>query len=371
MLLPLRTDAPIYHAPWATIGIIALNIAIQAWATATDYEHVDPWLIEYGSWLPWQWISSAFLHAGWEHLLGNMVFLWVFGLVVEGKIGWRRFLAVYLGIAAASGAVEQTIMLWGEGGSLGASGVIYGLLAIAMVWAPENEIDSVLIFFGFRRIELPIKAFAGFYLALQALFAVLDGFAIGSAALHLIGAAAGLPIGVVMLRRGWVDCEGWDWFSRRAGARPRRPAVAAAARAAPPPAPDRATLDAEYRAACTALLAAGNADAALRVWNEHHGERWGLPLALRERLVGLLVQAGRIADARPLVDGILAAAPGHAAMGLLQAQLLLRERRPAAAGEALARIDPAACDERQRALAERLRRQAERQRAAGVLEIAS
>lgn len=369
MLIPLRTDAPIYHAPWATIAIIVANVLLQVWASATDYEHVDPWLIEYGAWLPWQWISSAFLHAGWMHLIGNMVFLWVFGLVVEGKIGWWRFLAVYLGIAAASGMVEQTIMLWGEGGSLGASGVIFGLMAIAMVWAPENEIDSVLLFFGVRHIELEIKVFAWIYLGLQILYAVLDGFAIGSAALHLIGAAAGLPIGIVMLRRGWVDCEGWDWFSRRRGDAPRAGSAKPILAASPPP--DQMALDAEYRASFTEMLSAGNAAGAIQVWQAHHGERWNLPIALRERLVGLLVKAERIADARPVLDGILVQEPGHAAMGLLRAQLLLRERRPAAALETLDRIAATAYDERQRALDARLRAQAARLQADGVLEIAS
>jgi hypothetical protein len=48
---------------------------------------------------------------------------------------------------------------------------------------------------------------------------VIAGFRPSSALLHLLGLGAGLPVGIVMLRRGWVDCEGWDWFSRRA----RRP----------------------------------------------------------------------------------------------------------------------------------------------------
>lgn len=367
MLLPLRTDAPLYHAPWATVGIIALNVVLQIWASATDYEGFEPWIVEYGTWMPHQWLSSVFLHAGWMHLLGNMLFLWVFGLVVEGKIGWRRFLVVYAAIALLAGAVEQTIMLGGEGGSLGASGVIFGLIAIAMVWAPENEMDCVTLFTGARTFELPIKAFAAIYLVLQLVDAALDGFAIGTAMLHLLGAAAGLPIGIIMLRRSWVDCEGWDWFSRRRGVTPVR-----ARRQAAPAAPtvDQTALAAEYRDSCRELIAAGRGEAALQIWEEHHGERWGLPVVLRERLVGLLVKADRIPGALPLIDGILAEDPGHPGMGLLRAQLLLRDRRPAAALEALERIARTACDARQTALAERLRGQAERLRGEGVLEIA-
>lgn len=88
MLIPLRTDAPLYHGPWATIALIVINVVVQIWATATRYEHVDPYLVEYGVINPLQWFTSIFLHLGWMHLIGNMVFLWVFGQVVEGKIGW-------------------------------------------------------------------------------------------------------------------------------------------------------------------------------------------------------------------------------------------------------------------------------------------
>lgn len=374
MLLPYRTDAPVYHGPWATIGVIIANLIIQVWASATDYEYVEPFLAQYGTFMPHQWLTSVFLHSGWMHLIGNMIFLWVFGLIVEGKIGWWRFLALYGAIAVLAGAVEQLIMLGGDGGSLGASGVIFGLLAIAMLWAPDNEIDSLLLLYGVKVVELPIKVFAGIYLALQLLDAVLDGFAFGTAVLHLLGAAAGLPIGILMLKRGWVDCEGWDWFSRRN--RHRAPASSARkpAAAGPAPAPaaarDDAALDAEFRSSFEELLAAGKAEAAAQVWREHDGGRWGVPIVLRERLVGVLVKAQNIREATPFIDGILAEKPDHAGMGLLRAQLLLRDRRPAAAIECLDRIGGALGDERQRSLDRRLREQAAQLQAEGVLEMA-
>jgi membrane associated rhomboid family serine protease len=121
MFIPLRTDAPVYHRPWATISIIVINVLLQIWAQATQYLYVEEWIVSYGTITPVQWITSAFLHAGWLHCIGNMVFLWVFGLIVEGKIGWQRFLAIYFAIAVFAGAFEQVIMLWGEGGSLGGS----------------------------------------------------------------------------------------------------------------------------------------------------------------------------------------------------------------------------------------------------------
>lgn len=99
MLIPWNTDAPIYHAPWATGGLILVNVAVfGAMLASGDADQTfGPWLLSYGDGLhPLQWITSNFLHAGALHLLGNMIFLWAFGLVVEGKLGWWLRLAQVL-----------------------------------------------------------------------------------------------------------------------------------------------------------------------------------------------------------------------------------------------------------------------------------
>ncbi len=104
-------------------------------------------------------------------------------------------------------------------GSAGASSVIYGLLAISLVWAPRNEVTCVTIIF-FRMVyifENSIVAFAGFYFGSQMLMAGLVDFAMSSAVIHLLGAATGFGVGVLMLKMNWVDCENWDLFAVMAG----------------------------------------------------------------------------------------------------------------------------------------------------------
>lgn len=384
MLIPYRTDAPVYHRPWATMGLIALNLVIQIWATASDDASTEQLVMVYGEFAPWQWLTSVFAHAGWLHLIGNMVFLWVFGLVVEGKVGWWRFLAMYGVIAVASCAIEQTLMLGAEGYSLGASGVIFGLMMIALVWAPENEVDCLLLLLplGARHLEMSMKLMAGIFLALQVLDAALNGWSSG--ALHLLGAACGLPVGLVMLKRRWVDCEGWDWFSRRnrhlapapaGGSAPGRTAVALrgpAGKPAPPPPPvaeDHAAIAREHRATFEELVQAGQAEPALQLWQANGGAGWGVAVAVRERLVGQLIKLGRVKDIKPLMDGILAEDPGHPAMGLLAAQLLIKDRRPAAARERLEAVAARLGDERQRAMHAHLSAKAAELEAQGVLEI--
>lgn len=224
MLLPINTDAPIYHFPWVTITFIAANVvACAAIMTALfngNDEVVRSWILEFGDgYHPLQWISSAFMHAEPFHLAGNMFFLWGFGLVIEGKLGWWKYLAIYLGIAAASGLIEQTIMLGYDGpregaGALGASGVIFGLMAMSLLWAPKNDMTIfMLLFYQPIVFEASILAFCGFFIVLQVAISAFEGFSMGSALLHLIGAIIGGGVGLFMLKKDLVDCEGWDIFA--------------------------------------------------------------------------------------------------------------------------------------------------------------
>ncbi len=225
MLIPYNTDAAIYHRPYATIGLIAAN-TLAFFGILTLYE-VQPQIVEemilhYGNGLrPWQWITSNFIHGGWLHLLGNMFCLWGFGLVVEGRIGWWRMLLVYFGIGVTQCAVEQSMMLLAsEGGSFGASSIVYGLLAMCLVWSPENEMNCVLLLGPPRLFEAKLSAIASILFFIEIATGIISGMAISSQVLHLMGGAAGFGLGVVMLRQGWVDCEGWDLFSVLKG-RPR------------------------------------------------------------------------------------------------------------------------------------------------------
>ena len=240
LIIPMGTDAPIYHWPIATVGLIVLNVACflfvpprtseggldeegnEIVASQTTFER---YALTLGDGLhPAQWVTHNFLHVGIGHLIGNMIFLWAFGVVVEGKLGLFRYLAVYLLIGALHGAFLQFILLRsGLGGTpaVGASSIIFGLLAICMVWAPHNEVQCTWIaWFGFRvfvnQFELRYTWVAMLYLGEQVLGLVLGGLtgsAVGSEMLHLSGAFWGLVIGLAMLKLGWVDCEGWDILS--------------------------------------------------------------------------------------------------------------------------------------------------------------
>jgi membrane associated rhomboid family serine protease len=224
MLFPTGTDAPIYHFPAATIGLIAANFVCFC-ITGFGYNQgaIDPWILHYGNGLnPAEWISSSFAHAGFSHLLGNMLFLWCFGLVVEGKVGWKIFLPIYFGIVVFSGAVTDVVtLLHSHGGCLGASDAIFGLMAISLIWAPKNEVHFEAMFMGYGyglgmprafSFDVTILTLSLWYLGTN-LLSLLLWPGMSTSFLHLLGSLAGFPIGIVMLKKGLVDCENWDLFA--------------------------------------------------------------------------------------------------------------------------------------------------------------
>jgi len=361
MLIPLRCDAPLYHGPWGTIGVIALCIVLHATVGISDA--VESWELIFGEWNPLQWLSSALVHLDVMHLLGNMVFFWVFGLIVEGKLGWWRFLLLLASIAAISGCIEQTIMLGAQGSSLGLSGVIFGLIAIAWLWAPENEIDVLLLLFPiFRHFDIKVRTFGLIYLALELLGAALNDFAMSTPMLHLLGAAVGAPIGIVMLKKGWVDCEGWDWFTRHTGTPPPR---RTATRMAPLQAPAPLARTPEPPPDVDALLRSGGTVAAFAAWSRRPAD---VPADAAFRLAARLVAEQRWDDAEAIAGRLSAAPDPGNAVRLLHAWVLVQRDRPGAALEQLAHVvTPTPAEAGKLAL---IRDEAERRRAANPYELA-
>lgn len=234
-MIPVSTDAPIYHYPIGTVGLIAANLGCfllfcnlpsmgsldSPEAFEESFYWVDRLAMEFGAFKPWQWFTCNFLHSDWIHLIGNMIFLWSFGLIVEGKIGLVRFLILYAIVGTVFGMVAQlsSIVFAWEGISLGASGVIFGLLAFCIAWAPANEFEVIwLLGRAGGTLEISILVFGALFVGKEALFFGLGGFQVSSELFHIVGFIVALPFALWMVRAGQVDCEGWDIFSYLSGA---------------------------------------------------------------------------------------------------------------------------------------------------------
>ncbi|MFO0958990.1 MAG: rhomboid family intramembrane serine protease [Isosphaeraceae bacterium] len=221
MFVPYGTDAPIYHWPVMTVILIVVNTALLPFS---GYLTEEGYALMLGDDLhPLQWVTHNFLHGGLLHLVGNMIFLWAYGIIVEGKLGWWGMLLVYLAIGTAHGALVQTICLGLEEPfpALGASAAIFGLLGLCVVWAPSNCLNC-FYFFVMMRIftgtwEAPIYVFGILQVLLQGWDMFMDGLTgaglVGSALGHLSGFGWGFLFGIMILKAGLVDCEGWDLFA--------------------------------------------------------------------------------------------------------------------------------------------------------------
>ena len=328
------------------------------------------------------------MHDGVFHLATNMLFLWVFGLITEGKLGWWRFLAVYLAIAISQAAVEQAFMLGYQGlvpGSLGASAAIYGIMVIAALWAPMNNIDCAYfyfaIIFGVGTAAVPVGGLCAFYVGLDLLAGIAFGGAAGSSILHLMGAAIGAPIGVLLLKRGVVDCEGWDAFSRwdaiATSKKKQAKRDAEAERRQQQERERSATRDRRIVSEATtqfdAFLADGNPSAALTLYEKlaHVGDGLTLDPPRLRRLIKGLQSEERWSELAPLMAKLADADPERADRTRLQlAQVCVAKLgRPGRAVELLDRIEPTKLTAEQQGLAAKIANRARAMQAEGVVEL--
>jgi len=324
MLVPVSCDAPLYHLPFATVGLILANVVVFVAMITGAVNPLDGWVLMYGQGMhPTEWLLSLFTHADFGHLLANMFFLWVFGMVTEGKLGWWRFLACYFVIGWGQSAIEQALMLHSlpGPGSVGASAAILGLLAMACVWAPMNDVKMIgLIGYYPISFDLAVGALAAIYVGLDLALVIFLGDFAGSSLLHLMGVVLGAILGVVLLKRKQVDCDRWDLFTVLRGeqGQPTKEELA------PPPAEKVAAhqqLKAEEaKQKILAYLQIGQAPQALLVLRKVRDMKLPLELNRQEqfKLIAGLDQHKQWADSAPLMANYLAEFPdGSEAVRLL------------------------------------------------------
>ena len=112
--------------------------------------------------------TSMFMHAGWEHIIGNMVFLWAFGPEVEDAMGGPRYLIFYLLGGLVSSAAEIVVDPSSTIPSLGASGAIAAVMGAFVITYPRDQIKSILLIGWFARVTLvPALVFIGIWFLTQ------------------------------------------------------------------------------------------------------------------------------------------------------------------------------------------------------------
>ncbi len=190
MLLPLHDNNPTRTLPVVTVGFIIINTLAFLFQFSLGPDRGQQFVLQLGI-IPWEishlhnhpessaippiasLFTAMFLHGGWMHLIGNMLYLWIFGNNIEDAMGHFRFVIFYslTGLAASFTHImigpDSTVPM------IGASGAISGVLGGYLVLYPRAEV-STLLFLGWyiRLIEIPALVVLGFWFALQ----VFEGF---------------------------------------------------------------------------------------------------------------------------------------------------------------------------------------------------
>ncbi len=221
-MIPLRDDNPTSITPVLTVGLIAACVLAFFWQLSFGAQQervvfalgLIPAVLFGHAQLPEgialvapevTLFTSMFLHGGWMHLIGNMLYLWIFGNNVEEAMGHVRFIAFYVvcGLVAAFAQAlpdpQSTIPM------IGASGAISGVLGAYLLLYPHARV-LVAIPFGFYLHTMSLKAgwVLGFWFLMQLVSSVLaagqqGGVAFGA---HIGGFVAGLLLVPLFKRRG-------------------------------------------------------------------------------------------------------------------------------------------------------------------------
>ena len=183
-MLPLFDNVPVRRFSIVTYGLIATNLVVFVWELGSRASRVDHYAfypcavsgpcrgpaVDHLAW-PEGALTGMFLHASWVHVLGNMLFLWIFGNNVEDVMGRVRFLVFYLAAGFAAALAQTWVTLHYSGidaasvPTVGASGAIAGVLGAYFVLLPHARVVTLL--FGFLPVPVSAMLFLGFWFLFQ------------------------------------------------------------------------------------------------------------------------------------------------------------------------------------------------------------
>jgi membrane associated rhomboid family serine protease len=215
MFLPIKDENPTRNKPYATFILILINCLVYLYSITKSTRGYQIFLYQFGL-IPYEIFhlteltpefaspillspfTSMFLHGGFMHLAGNMLYLWIFGNNIEDHLGPVKFLLFYFVSGLAAAFLFIIFSPSSDVPMVGASGAIAGVLGAYLVLFPKARVLTVMFLFYFiRMIYLPAKVILGFWFFYQLLMsAVSTGGGGGVAWLAHVGGFA----------------FGWIWF---------------------------------------------------------------------------------------------------------------------------------------------------------------
>lgn len=215
-MIPFKDDNPHTSFPIFTITLIIINVLVFLFESTLGRHQAEAFIAGFGM-IPrlvsgesstvmnlpihpyLTFVTSMFLHGGWLHLIGNMLYLWIFGDNVEHAMGKIRFLAFYLLTGFIAGLTHYIFNMDSPVPTVGASGAIAGVLGAYLNLYPHARVHTLLIWGFFTRVVLmPAMGVLGFWFVLQLLEAAATPKGMGGVA---YGAHIGGFIGGYLLVR--------------------------------------------------------------------------------------------------------------------------------------------------------------------------
>ena len=222
MLIPLKVDVPTWRRPWGNYALICLivcvsvagfyneelflklaGIRIHSLGTLLDPHHAVELTTEDFP-LPVLALTSSLLHGGWLHLIGNMLFLWVFGNAINYKFGHLGYLVLYA-LAAMAGGLAHYAVISTPG--VGASGAINGVMGAFLVFFPRNDVTVLWVIFIWRLPwvgRISSACLILFYVAWDVLYLALGVQTNIGVWAHVTGFLAGFLVALVCASGRWI-----------------------------------------------------------------------------------------------------------------------------------------------------------------------
>jgi membrane associated rhomboid family serine protease len=220
-MIPLRHTVPSSSVSVVTIGLIAMNVLVFGYQLSLGPE-LNGFVVRYGA-IPLRFIlaghiegvsilqryaplfTSMFLHGGFMHLFGNMLYLWIFGNTLEDRLGHGRFGLLYVLCGLGADLTQIALDPSSRMPIIGASGAVAGVLGASLWLFPHARIVALVpIMFFWRAVEVP----AMFFLLVWFLMQVLSGAASLTAThalaggvawwAHIGGFVSGMVLGVLL-----------------------------------------------------------------------------------------------------------------------------------------------------------------------------
>jgi len=210
LLVPVKTDSPLRNTPWANWLLIALNL-LMFMVQMTSLSDYSGWILNAQRPDIHQFISYAFLHDGFWHIAGNMLFLYIFGNNINDRLGNTAYLAFYLAAAAFAGIGYAALNPVGL--VVGASGAVSAVTGAYLALLPRSRITLfywLFILIGLYEVPSLLLILAFFLVDVYSSFSRDTGVAHGA---HIAGSIFGFLISMLLLKIRLLPRDHFDMLS--------------------------------------------------------------------------------------------------------------------------------------------------------------